>query len=125
MSDPMSPAARSLFVFAIYLAVLAVLLLVVPNMMLTVFGFPPTTEVWIRVVGMLVGVLALYDYVAAVSEARGLMWASVLARLTVPFFFLIFVVAGWVHWPILLFGLVDIGFALWTWRELTRARKAG
>jgi hypothetical protein len=44
----------------------------------------------------------------------------VLTRLAAPLFFLAFVTAGWVRWPLLLFGLVDLVSALWTWRLLDR-----
>lgn len=114
----MSRAARTLYAFAMYLALLAVVLLLVPNVMLSAFGLPTTTEVWIRVVGMLVGVLALYYYVAARTDARGVMWASVLARFSIMACFAIFVVAGWVGWQLILFGVVDAVAAAWTWSAL-------
>ena len=114
----MSRAAHTVYAFAIYLAFLAVVLLLAPNMLLGLFGLPATTELWIRVVGMLVGFLALYYYAAARGESRPVMWASVLARLSVPVFFTIFVVAGWVSWPLILFGVVDALAALWTWSAL-------
>jgi hypothetical protein len=50
----MSRAASSLFVFAVYLVGLGLGLLLVPNLLLRAFGAPPTSEVWIRVIGMLV-----------------------------------------------------------------------
>ncbi len=114
----MSRAARTVYVFAIYLALLAVVLLLAPNVLLGLFGFPATTEVWIRVAGMLLGFIALYYYAAAQGESRPVMWASVLARLSAPAFFVIFVVAGWVAWPLILFGVVDAVAALWTWSAL-------
>jgi hypothetical protein len=65
----MSPAARSLQAFAFYLGAVAATLLLAPNVLLDAFGVPRTTEVWIRVAGMVVGFLALYDWVAARTEA--------------------------------------------------------
>ena len=47
----MSRAARSVFVFAIYLFVLGLWLLLVPNTLLRLFGMPDAQDVWIRVVG--------------------------------------------------------------------------
>ena len=44
--DPMSPAARSINIFGIYLVVLSVLLLTAPNLLLVLFRLPLTTEVW-------------------------------------------------------------------------------
>lgn len=117
----MTALVRSIRVFAVYLLVLAVVLLVAPNPLLQAFGLPPTSEVWIRVVGMLVAYLAVYYWVAAATELVPVFRATVLTRLTVPAFFLIFVGAGWVRWPILLFGLVDAAGAVWTWWGLQHA----
>jgi hypothetical protein len=64
----MSRAAKSLLVFAIYLMGLSLILLAVPNALLQPFGLDPTSEVWIRVVGMLVACLAVYYLVAVTNE---------------------------------------------------------
>lgn len=114
----MTPAARSVNVFGTYLLVLAVVLLVAPNPLLQLFRIAPTTEVWIRVVGMLVALLGIYYRTAAASNLTPFFLTTVMVRLTVPLFFLGFVLAGWVEWPILLFGLIEAGGAAWTWRAL-------
>ncbi len=64
----MSNSARSVLVFGIYLAVLGLVLLTVPNFLLVVFTLPSTNEVWIRVVGMLVLFLGFYYSQAARKE---------------------------------------------------------
>jgi hypothetical protein len=56
MSDP----ACSVFVFGLYLLVLAIVLLVAPNFLLEMFFLPSTSEVWIRVIGMLVLFLGFF-----------------------------------------------------------------
>ncbi len=48
----MSNGAKSVFVFAIYLLLLGVTLLAIPNAMLSLFAYPTTDEVWIRVAGI-------------------------------------------------------------------------
>jgi hypothetical protein len=88
------------------------------------FGLPPTTEVWIRVVGMLAALLGVYYWTAAATELTPFFRASVLCRLTVPLFFLIFVAAGWARWPLILFGVIDALGAAWTWRALGRYASA-
>ena len=105
-------------VFGYYLLALAVVLLVAPNVLLQMFGLPPTSEVWIRVVGMLVAFLGLYYRVAAAAELRPIFQMSVLVRGSVPLFFLLFVLAGWVQWPLVLFGVIDALGAAWTWQAL-------
>lgn len=116
----MSPAARSVQVFGVYLLVLALALLVAPNALLTTFGLPPTSEVWIRVVGMLVGFLGFYYRVAAAAELTPVFVASVFARASVLLFFATFVAAGWVGPALLPFGVVDAIGAAWTWAALRR-----
>jgi hypothetical protein len=114
----MTAVARSLKVFAVYLALLGITLLFAPNALLGIFGLPATSEVWIRVVGMLVLFLAVYYWTAAGTDAVPFFRATVLCRLTVPVFFIAFVVGGWATWPLLLFGVVDAAGAAWTWRTL-------
>lgn len=116
-----TPAARSIRVFAVYLGLLAAAVLLVPNLLLTSFGLPPTSEVWIRVVGMLLLLLGVYYWTAASAELTSFFRATVLCRLSVPLFFLVFVAAGWVRWPLVLFGAVDALGAAWTWRALRRS----
>lgn len=105
-------------VFAYYLLLLAVALLVAPNVLLVTFGLPPTSEVWIRVVGMLVAFLGLYYRVAAAAELVPIFYMSVMVRLSVLAFFLLFVLAGWARWPLVLFGVIDAVGAAWTWQAL-------
>ena len=64
----MSKSARSVFVFGIYLALLGSVLVVAPNVLLSLFGVALTDEVWIRVVGVLViGVSFVLGFVALVA----------------------------------------------------------
>lgn len=114
----MTPAARSVNLFGTYLLLLAVILIVAPNPLLRLFGLPETTEVWIRVVGMLVAFLGIYYRVAATADLTPFFVATVMVRSSVLLFFLGFVLAGWVAWPLLLFGVVDAAGALWTWMAL-------
>jgi len=125
MMPSMSPAARSVNIFGIYLLVLSINLLVLPNALLQAFGLPPTSEVWIRVVGMLVGFLGIYYRVAAATELVPLFRMSVMVRLSVVAFFVVFVAAGWVRWPLVLFGLVDAAGAAWTWLALRQPATRG
>ncbi len=64
----MSNEAKSVFVFAIYLLLLGVTLLVIPNALLSLFAYPTTDEIWIRVAGMLLVMIAFYYIQAARNE---------------------------------------------------------
>ena len=56
----MSNSARSVLVFAIYLVVLGLVLMIAPNFLLGLFALPGVTDIWIRVVGILVRLLGFY-----------------------------------------------------------------
>lgn len=114
----MSRTARTLFVWSFYLLGLGVVLVVVPNLLLALFGIAPTEEVWIRVIGVLVLILAYFAYSAARQEVRDYFRWSVPARAAVPIFFAIFVLLNLAPAQLILFGLVDLAAAAWTWQTL-------
>jgi len=116
----MSKAALSLFVFGIYVIVLGVVLMVIPNVLLSIFDIPATTEVWVRVVGMLVFLLGYYYVRASRSEKEMISFYrwTVHARSSVIGFFIIFVALGFVTPLLILFGVVDLLAAIWTWKSL-------
>jgi len=114
----MSKAAISLFVFGVYLVVLGLFLLIAPNTLITLFGLPATGDVWIRVAGMLIVLLAYYNVQAARNEVAEYFRWSVVARASVILFFAGFVIAGLVKPILLLFGAVDFAAASWTYIAL-------
>ena len=54
----MTKAARSVGLFGVYLIVVGAWLLVSPDSFLRLFRFPESTDVWVRVLGMIVLFLA-------------------------------------------------------------------
>ncbi|MDQ6653311.1 MAG: hypothetical protein M3Y84_11260 [Acidobacteriota bacterium] len=116
----MSKAAKSLFVFGIYLCGLGLILLLVPNLILQVFGAPPTKEVWIRINGMFVLCLSFYYVQAAQKELTIVIRWTVWARVAVIFFFAAFVLLVAAPKALLLFGVVDLLSAIWTWLALKK-----
>ena len=116
----MSKAALSVFVFGIYAVVLGITLMIIPNVLLAIFGIPATTEVWIRVVGMLVFLLGYYYIQASKNEKEMISFYrwSVHARSSVIIFFIIFVLFGLVKPILILFGVVDLAGSIWTWKTL-------
>jgi hypothetical protein len=120
----MSKSARSVFVFGLYLVVLGIVLLVAPNFLLGIFAVPSTTEVWIRVVGMLVLFLGVYDTQAARKEMTDFFRWTVYLRSTVIIFFVVFVLLDMVRYPLILFGVIDLLGAIWTGSALRSSRAA-
>jgi len=110
----MTKAARSVFVFSIYLFILGSILVAVPNRLLSLFGFPQTGEVWVRVVGMLVVILGFYYLTAARRELTPMLRATVFGRSAVLIFFTAFVLLGFAPPALILFGAIDALGAAWT-----------
>jgi hypothetical protein len=121
----MSGAARSVFVFAVYLLGLGIWLLLAPNSMLRLFGMPEVQDVWIRVVGVLVIFLSGYYSAAARAELVAFFQWTVYARGSVIIFFGAFVLTGLAPATLLLFGVVDLFAAMWTQFSLRADRAAG
>ncbi|HLY13527.1 MAG TPA: hypothetical protein VKR24_04200 [Candidatus Limnocylindrales bacterium] len=116
----MSPAARSVLVYSIYVFGLGATLLLVPNLPLPIFGLPQASEVWIRVAGMTVIFLSFFYFVSARNEYRPLFELSVWLRFAVVVFFGAFIVAGFAPWNLILFTPLDVLFAIWTLVSLRR-----
>jgi hypothetical protein len=116
----MSRAAKSLFVFGIYLCGLGLILLLVPNLILQVFGLPPTGEVWIRINGMFLLCLSLYYVLAARNELTIFICWTVWTRIAVIFYFVFFILFISAPKALLLFGSIDLAAAIWTWLALKK-----
>jgi hypothetical protein len=110
----MSNSARSIFAFGLYLVALGIVLIVVPNFLLGIFLLPSTTEVWIRVVGVVVLYLGIYYTQAARKEMTDFFQWTVYVRPTLILFFTAFVMLGFVKPILILFGAVDLLGAIWT-----------
>lgn len=120
----MSHAARSVYVFSFYMAVLGVVLVATPNLLLTLNGLPATSEVWIRVVGVVVLCLAVYYLLAARHELTEFFRWTVFVRASVMVFFAAFVVLGFVQPVFIVFGVADLAAATWTALALRADRLA-
>jgi hypothetical protein len=110
----MSKPARSIFVFGLYLVATGLILFAIPNALLGLLRLTPTTEPWIRVLGVAVGVQGALHVAAARQELTGFFRATIWARGIVLFALASLVVLDWAP-PILIgFGLVDTAGAVWT-----------
>ncbi len=101
-----------------YVVVSGLSLLFVPNLLLSLFGFPPTSDIWIRVMGMLVLVLSFYYFAMARHGNRVVVQSTVLGRLVFCAGLVGFVVLGMAKPALIGFALAETGLALWTWYEL-------
>ncbi|MCB9006895.1 MAG: hypothetical protein H6656_05950 [Ardenticatenaceae bacterium] len=110
----MSKSAKSIFVFGMYLVGMGLGLIAMPNLVLGTLGFPNATEVWVRVVGVLALVLAVYYIQAARADLRLFFRWTVLTRMMVFLFFAGFALTGLVSPMLILLGAVDLAASLWT-----------
>jgi hypothetical protein len=117
-----SPAV-SVRVFGLYLLGLALLLMTIPNTLLAIFGIANTQEYWIRVVGMLAGLIGFLYTRYAPHGDRTFFGLTVQTRASVIVFFLAFVLFASAPWQLLLFGAVDLIGAGWTWWTLAASRR--
>ena len=110
----MSRTATTIQAFGAYLMILSLGLMAAPNMLLPVFGMPPTPEVWIRVAGLVVFNEGVCYWFAAKSNALPFFRASFYLRCLAPIVFGAFVLAGLARPALIGFGLVDLAAGVWT-----------
>lgn len=120
----MTPAARTVCYFGFYLYVVSVTLVFFPNLLLRILGIPETTEVWIRIVGVLVGLIGYYYHRNGAADNRLFFPLTVQARILVFLSFMVFVLLKMASPMLIGFGVIDLLGALWTWTALGRERTA-
>lgn len=114
----MTAAAKSVYYFGIYLFVVGISLVVMPNTLLSLLMLPETQEVWIRIVGVLVfNIGVLYFYMAPTNNTV-FFGLSAYLRVSIMVWFTLFVLVGWASPMLLLFGAVDLLGAIWTFYAL-------
>jgi hypothetical protein len=84
---------------------------------------PQTTEVWIRVVGILVFNIGIYYWYAAKCEATAFFRASVYTRTLVLVSFAGFAALGLASPVLILFGAVDFAGGVWTYLALSAEKQ--
>jgi hypothetical protein len=110
----MTPAARSLQIFGLYLLGAGGLLMLAPAALLGLLGLPAPADAWGRVAGLLVLFLGIYYLVGARAELLSFMRASVWVRASVIVVLGALVAAGLAPPPLMVFGIVDLAAAVWT-----------
>jgi hypothetical membrane protein len=114
----MSNSALSAKVFAVYLFLVGIALVVDPNSLLSIFQIQPTSEVWVHIVGVLAFMIGVYAWVAAKHDFRPFLVASVWTRLLVCAAFTTFAVIGLASPTLIIFGVADLLGGAWTFFAL-------
>lgn len=110
----MSKAANSIFFYSLYLFMMGLAMMIIPNHLLDVFGLEHTTEIWIKVLGLFTFTTGIYYYYSSRHEQLAFFKSTIAGRL---FFFaalLSFVLIFQVKPLFALIGGVDLLGALWT-----------
>ena len=111
----MSNAAISIFAFSIYEIVIGIGFLFIPNVLLPLFKLPQTYEPWIRVVGVMALLIGFYHVNIAQMEISSFYWVTIYGRLGFAAFVAMFVVLKKFPPVLLLFGVLDLIAAAWTY----------
>ena len=98
------------------------MLIFTPNVLLGLLRIVPTTEPWIRVLGVVVAVLGAYYVVAARAELNPFTRATVWGRVLVLLGLSGLAALAWAPPAIVGFGVDDGLGALWTWSALRAQR---
>jgi hypothetical protein len=116
----MSRAGRTLLVYGIYLVVAGLGFVLIPNVLLRLFGFPATVEPWIRTTGLLAAIVGYFDIQAARHELTPFFGWSVHARGALFVVFVGLVMLRLARPMLLLCGTIDLLSAAWTYLALRR-----
>ncbi|MHA2039835.1 MAG: hypothetical protein ACW98X_25750 [Promethearchaeota archaeon] len=126
MFKDMSRAALSIFIMGIYIIFLGITFLFFPEMMFAILAEPNPPDVVSRVLGMIFVLLAYYYIRAAFEGGEGMkkffMW-TVHTRASIIIFLIIFAVLSLTSPLIILFGVIDLVMAIWTFWELRKEKK--
>lgn len=119
----MSSAARSVYVFGVYLLGVGGILIGTPNTLMRLMGMPAVSEPWIHVLGVVVMAIGMMDLISAKAEQTGYFRATVTARIFVFVSFVILAALEMAPLQLVGFGVIDLAGALWT-RAALRAAPA-
>ncbi len=109
-----------LIVQAIYVFLTSLQLIFIPNTLLGMFGFEPTSEIWIKVFGVVLMSLGVVYYGIIKYGNAEVVTYTVYSRILVGIGFGLLVIAGVAPVTLILFAGIDVITAVWTWWELKR-----
>lgn len=118
----MTAAAKSVYYFGFYLYLTGLTLIFIPNVFLNTLQIPETNEVWIRVVGVLAFCLGYYYHRTGVTNNTGFFSLTIPARVLVFTSFTCFVLLKFVSPVLIVFGIIDLSGAIWTWIALKKEK---
>jgi len=110
----MTSTAKSIFYYSFYMMAMGLCLLFIPNLILSIFGFPPTNDIWIRILGLLSFSAGMLYFYCGRTNQTGFFQISIPERI-VFFLGIVGIVLFLPANPLLiLIGGVDLFGAIWT-----------
>ena len=110
----MTSTAKSVFYYSFYMIGMGLVLLFAPNLLLGVFGFAPTNDVWIHILGLFAFCAGLLYFYCGRTNQMGFFRVSVTERI-VFFLGIVGIVLFLPASPMLiLIGSIDLFGAIWT-----------
>ena len=110
----MTSTAKSIFYYSFYMMGMGLCLLFSPNLILGAFGFAPTNDIWIRILGLLAFCAGILYFYCGRTNQTGFFRISVTERI-VFFLGIVGIVLFLPANPMLiLIGSVDLFGAIWT-----------
>lgn len=116
----MTASAKSVLVFGIYLTLVGTTLLFIPNIFLNVIGVANTSEVWIRLSGILLMAISVYYIVAARQAISVIFKVTAIIRSTILLFFSAFVYFDLMEPVMLVFAAIDFAGGAWTYLAMKK-----
>lgn len=110
----------SLYVQTTYVSLTGISLVFIPNTILGLFDLGSTTEVWIRVLGVIVLTLAILYYGIIKAGNKDVIQSTIYGRLFAALGIILLALLGFSELTLILFAGVDIATAIWTWFELKK-----
>ena len=109
-----TPTAKSIFYYSFYMMGMGLGLLFIPNLILGVFGFASTNDIWIRILGLFAFCAGMLYFYCGRTNQTGFFRISVIERI-VFFLGMVGIVLFLPANPMLvLIGSVDLFGAIWT-----------
>lgn len=118
----MKGIALSIRIYSFYMMGTGLGLLFIPNVIIGLFGFAPSYDVWIRMLGLLSLVAGSYYFYCSNYDLLPFFRITVVGRYVFTAVEILFVLLGFAPVPMLLFAALEGAGAAYTHYEL---RKAG
>jgi hypothetical protein len=117
----MTSTAKSVFYYSFYMMGIGLGLLFIPNIILGLFGFGPTSDIWIRILGLLAFCTGMLYFYCGRANQTGFFRISVIERIVFFLGIVGIVLLLRVDPLIALVGSVDLFGAIWTALTLRKA----